>query len=406
MKRLPAVSRPTFDITGASGDIDARVRAKLRAGEPLYEVDEALLATLAPDVIITQTHCEVCAVSDADLAHGAPARLERQQVVALETGHHRRHPRRVPRRSPTVVGAPDAGRALVDGIRARLAELAAATAPLPHPTVACLEWTAPLFAMGNWGPELIDIAGGRCALGTAGAHSTSVPWQALADADPDVIVIAPCGFGLRAHAGRDAGARRSPRLARPAGRARRPRVRRRRQPLLQPLRPAAVRHAADPRRDPAPRPLPARARRDGVAALRAGGRGGDRAAVQREVERPARVRGLEVRLVGGASDGTGADQIHFAALAPNPPPHGASPLFAISVAALHAESSKSTAVQSAAPASTSGTDMDVRHVASVITSGATPPSESTVSWPMMPRSLPPWLDVFVPRTAMTFLRPG
>ena len=96
----------------------------------------------------------------------------------------------------TVTGAPDAGRALVDGIRARLAALAASTAPLPHPTVACLEWTSPLFAMGNWGPELIEIAGGRCALGTAGAHSTSIAWQALADADPDVIVIAPCGFGL------------------------------------------------------------------------------------------------------------------------------------------------------------------------------------------------------------------
>jgi len=195
VKRLPAVSRPTFDITGASGDIDARVRAKLRAGEPLYEVDEALLATLAPDVIITQTHCEVCAVSDADLAHGAPARLDRRQVVALETGtiagildgFHK---------VATVIGAADAGRALVDGIRARLAELAAATAPLPHPSVACLEWTAPLFAMGNWGPELIEIAGGHCALGTAGAHSTSIPWQALADADPDIIVIAPCGFGL------------------------------------------------------------------------------------------------------------------------------------------------------------------------------------------------------------------
>src|SRR5688572_4821506 len=102
----------------------------------------------------------------------------------------------------------------------------------------------------------------------------------------------------------------------------------------------------------------------------------------------------------------GADQIHFAVLAPKPPPHGASPLAATTVAALQAESSKSTAVQLAAPASASGTDVAVRHVASVITSGATPPSESTVSWPMMPRSLPPWLDVFVPRTAMTFLRPG
>jgi iron complex transport system substrate-binding protein len=62
--------------------------------------------------------------------------------------------------------------------------------------VACLEWIDPVFAMGNWGPELITLAGGVCALGTAGAHSTTLPWQALRDADPDVIVVAPCGFGI------------------------------------------------------------------------------------------------------------------------------------------------------------------------------------------------------------------
>jgi iron complex transport system substrate-binding protein len=221
VKRLPAVSRPTFDVTGASGDIDARVRDKLRAGAPLYEIDEALLASLAPDVIITQTHCEVCAVSDADLSlwdpqrvpspprwgsggeaayaptrsHGAPARLDRRQVVALETGTIAGILDGF-QKVAAVVGAPDAGRVLVDGIRGRLAALAAATAALPHPTVACLEWTEPLFAMGNWGPELIEIAGGRCALGKAGVHSTSVPWEALAAADADVIIVAPCGFGL------------------------------------------------------------------------------------------------------------------------------------------------------------------------------------------------------------------
>ena len=62
--------------------------------------------------------------------------------------------------------------------------------------MACLEWIDPVFAMGNWGPELIALAGGVCALGTAGAHSTTLPWQALRDADPDVIVVAPCGFGV------------------------------------------------------------------------------------------------------------------------------------------------------------------------------------------------------------------
>jgi iron complex transport system substrate-binding protein len=221
VKRLPAVSKPTFDIGGSSGDIDARVRERLRAGAPLYEVDEGLLASLAPDVIVTQTHCEVCAVSPGDLSswdpqrvpdpprwgsggkapyaptrsHGRPATLDRRQVVALEAGT-------IDgildgfQKVADVLGASDAGRALVADVRARLAALAARTRALPAPTVACLEWIDPVFAMGNWGPELIALAGGVCALGTAGAHSTTLPWQALRDADPDVIVVAPCGFGL------------------------------------------------------------------------------------------------------------------------------------------------------------------------------------------------------------------
>jgi iron complex transport system substrate-binding protein len=195
VRRLPALSRPTFDLEGSSAEVDARVRARLRAGAPLYQIDEALLLALAPDVIITQTHCEVCAVSPGDLAHDAPARLERRQVIALDTGT-------IDgildgfARVASLLGAAPAGRDLVTGIRARLAALATETCALPRERVACLEWIDPLFAMGNWGPELIELAGGISALGAAGAHSTSIPWQTLAEADPQVLVVAPCGFGI------------------------------------------------------------------------------------------------------------------------------------------------------------------------------------------------------------------
>ena len=197
VKRLPAVSRPTFDVGGSSGDIDARVRERLRAGAPLYEIDEPLLASLAPDVIVTQTHCEVCAVSPGDLAHGAPAKLERRQVVALDTGTVDGILEGFASVA-NVLGAADAGRTLVAGIRARLASLAERTRALPgpRPSVACLEWIDPLFAMGNWGPELIAVAGGACALGAAGAPSTRLPTDRLRAADPDVIIVAPCGFGV------------------------------------------------------------------------------------------------------------------------------------------------------------------------------------------------------------------
>jgi len=195
VKRLPAVSRPTFDIGGSSKDVDERVRARLAAGEPLYEVDEALLLSLAPDVLITQSHCEVCAVSPGDIAHGVRATLERKAVVSLSAGTLDGVLAgflEVAR----VIGKADEGCALVDAIIARLAALEAKTKTLPRRRVVCLEWAEPIFAMGNWGPELVRLAGGECLLGAPGEHSTTTPWPDVVRSDPDVLVVAPCGYSL------------------------------------------------------------------------------------------------------------------------------------------------------------------------------------------------------------------
>ena len=227
-------------------------------------MDEAQLAALQPDIIITQTHCEVCAVSPADLAHGTAARLERHQVVALATGT-------VDgildgfARVAEVLGAAEAGRALVADIRARLEAVAVLTRPLGRPRVACLEWIEPLFEMGNWGPEIVEIAGGESLLSTPGAHSTTLPFEALQKADPEIIVVAPCGFDSDANAGRAADADRPSGVARALRGPRRAGLRRRRQLLFQPLGTDAVRHARDPRRDAAPRPVCPPARGDGLA---------------------------------------------------------------------------------------------------------------------------------------------
>src|SRR5439155_23845767 len=89
-----------------------------------------------------------------------------------------------------------AGQELVVAIRTRLAELARRLAGAPRPTVACLEWIEPVFHMGNWGPELVTLAGGEHVLGTAGEHSAAIDWERVRRADPDVLVVAPCGFDL------------------------------------------------------------------------------------------------------------------------------------------------------------------------------------------------------------------
>ena len=241
--RCRAISRPTFDITGASGEIDARVRAKLRAGEPLYEVDEAVLAALGPDVIITQTHCEVCAVSAGDLAHGAPARLRAPAGRRARNRHARRMLEGF-EKVAAVIGAPEAGRALVDGMRARLAALAATTAPLPRPARRVPRVDGAAVRHGQLGTGAGRDRGRPLRAGQGGrALDVGRPgrrWRTPTPTSGHRAVRLRTGT----RAGRDAGARRARRLAGPAGRARRPRVRRRRQPLLQPLGPAAVRHAA------------------------------------------------------------------------------------------------------------------------------------------------------------------
>ncbi len=190
--RLPALSRPTFDIAGTSAEIDRRVRDKLRAGEALYQVDEAALAALAPDVVITQTHCEVCAVGPGALGAPTPAR----QRVATFQGGTLAGVLADFQAVAEVIGRPEAGAALVARLRAELDGWRARTAGLPRPRVVCLEWIDPPFAMGNWGPELVALAGGEDLLGSLGVHSRTITWEDVVAADPDVLVVAPCGWGL------------------------------------------------------------------------------------------------------------------------------------------------------------------------------------------------------------------
>jgi iron complex transport system substrate-binding protein len=193
---LPSVSAPTFDVGGSSAEIDRLVREKLGAGEPLYRIDRARLTALAPDLVITQTHCDVCAVGPAAVsdAHTWPG-LEGLRTVSMRGGSLDG----ILRDFSTVaaaVGAEEAGRALVGSLDETRARWRSATATLPRPRVLCLEWTEPPFPMGNWGPELVELAGGTPVLGNPNAHSSAVSWDAVRDADPDVLVVAPCGFGL------------------------------------------------------------------------------------------------------------------------------------------------------------------------------------------------------------------
>jgi iron complex transport system substrate-binding protein len=191
VRRLPSLSRPSFDVGGSSADIDRRVREKLAVGEPLYEVDERTLTALAPDILLTQTHCEVCAVTPGNLG---PA-ICRRPVATLRTGTLQGILDgfiEVAR----VLGVEGRGADLACRCRATVEAVRGRTRNRPRPRVACLEWIDPVFAMGNWGPELVHAAGGECVFGRSGVHSTTTPWEAITREDPDVIVVAACGFGI------------------------------------------------------------------------------------------------------------------------------------------------------------------------------------------------------------------
>ena len=197
VRRLPAVTSPRFATDGQSCDIDQRVRAIVEQGVSVYAVDAPALAALAPDVILTQTQCEVCAVSARDLEQAASALMPSQpRIVALEPNALADLWRDFERVAEALDVVPR-GTAVIGALRERMDVIAAHASSIRHrPRVACIEWIDPLMAAGNWTPELIALAGGTDVLGTPGAHAPRLTWEALTAADPDVVLVTPCGFGL------------------------------------------------------------------------------------------------------------------------------------------------------------------------------------------------------------------
>ena len=195
--RLPTCSSSKVKVEASSRAIDDQVQAIVRDGLSVYSVDPVLLDRLAPTVIVTQTQCEVCAVSLRDVER-AVCDLVRSQpaIVSLEPmalGDVWSDIRAV----AAALGEPARGDELVARLTGRLEVLRDATRTLrPRPSIACVEWIDPLMMAGNWVPELVECAGGMDPLGEAGAHSGYRDIDELVAADPDVIAVMPCGFDI------------------------------------------------------------------------------------------------------------------------------------------------------------------------------------------------------------------
>ncbi|HEX4952098.1 MAG TPA: cobalamin-binding protein [Thermoanaerobaculia bacterium] len=192
-RRLPILTGSALAPGLAGAEIDAVVSAQLAGGESLYTLDEARIVELAPDLIVTQSLCPVCAVSTAqvDAAVGVLPRCP--ELLSLDPhtltdvlGDIRRVGARLRRESETA--------ALLAGLEARLAAVAKRRAGRTRPRVVALEWLDPPFLAGHWVPEMIDQAGGQDAFGRPGGASRRSSWEEIAGGQPDVVVVMPCGF--------------------------------------------------------------------------------------------------------------------------------------------------------------------------------------------------------------------
>jgi iron complex transport system substrate-binding protein len=179
----------------SSREIDAFVAAAMRRGEDLYHLDEGALARLDADLVITQDLCAVCAV-DVAVVDDALAHLGCTADVLTVDPHTLAEVLASVTLIGTRTGHEQQARAVVDDLRRRLDSVRDAVAGRPRRRVLLLEWTDPPYAPGHWVPEMVSLAGGEPALGTAGEKSVRVTWEQCLEARPDVVVCAPCGYDL------------------------------------------------------------------------------------------------------------------------------------------------------------------------------------------------------------------
>jgi iron complex transport system substrate-binding protein len=194
--RLPKLTRSALPETTSAVEIDRHVRAHLHQGSSIYHLDADLLETLEPDLIVTQELCAVCAVSYAIVDRAAKRLHGDPRIISLEPSSlddvlsHIRFLGELTSRERSATQLLESLRRRIDALRAR------SMSRTHRPRTLVLEWTDPPMSGGHWTPELVELAGGTPVLGNPGENSQRLSWDAIAAADPDVVVVAPCGFDL------------------------------------------------------------------------------------------------------------------------------------------------------------------------------------------------------------------
>ena len=197
VKQLPVCTEANFPDGLSSLDIDIKVKEILADALSVYTVKREQIKALAPDVVITQAQCEVCAVSLKDVEEALENYLDKQaRIISLQPNSLDDIFADITAIA-NVLNVPQAGADLLESLQERVDIIKHKLKFIESkPTVACIEWLDPLMISGNWVPGLVNIAGGIPILAQDGKHSPYVTWEDIRLADPEIIVAMPCGFGI------------------------------------------------------------------------------------------------------------------------------------------------------------------------------------------------------------------
>lgn len=197
IKNRPVCSSINFDPNDSSEAIDRRVKETLTSALSIYNVDQQVIEQLKPEVIITQSQCDVCAVSLSDV-EASLSELTKEAVNVLSLQPHTLADIFNDISAVAVeLGEKERGIQLLDSLHERIDIVRHKLKFVDRrPKVACVEWIAPLMVAGNWVPELIEIAGGESVLGENGKHSPQISFHTLKLENPEIIIVVPCGFPI------------------------------------------------------------------------------------------------------------------------------------------------------------------------------------------------------------------
>lgn len=197
VSELPICTIPKFNVDGTSREVDDEVKSLVQSALSIYYINEKLLKELKPDIIFTQSQCEVCAVSVSDVENAL------KNITGLSSRVISVEPNSVEDifndilTIAEILNVRKKGKELVESIKAKINNTEKMVYQKSTPSVAAIEWIDPLMAAGNWVPQLIKVAGGKNLFGEAGKHSPWMKYNDLVEQDPEIIIVMPCGYDIK-----------------------------------------------------------------------------------------------------------------------------------------------------------------------------------------------------------------